>query len=95
MRATGKACLWRWQQRLMQAGTNGLLINKTRLSRIPPLDEAVTERVVALTLSEPPGEVTHWTAAAIAAVCVTSFSSVHRIWCRHGDLSEISCGAAV
>src|SRR5208282_1922634 len=32
----------------------------------------------------PPGEVTHWTAAAIAAACVISVSSVHRIWRRHG-----------
>ena len=61
MRATGKAktCVCRWQQRFMEAGTDGLLIDKTRPSRIPPLGEAVTERVVALTLTEPPREVTH------------------------------------
>ena len=86
MRATGKAktCVWRWQRRFMEAGTDGLLIDKTRPSRIPPLGEAVAERVVALTLTEPPGEVTHWTAAAVAAACLISVSSVHRIWRRHG-----------
>ena len=69
MRATGtsKTCVWRWQQRFMEAGTDGLLVDKTRPSRIPPLDAAVIERVVALTLTEPPGETTHWTAAALAA----------------------------
>src|SRR5271168_3065452 len=86
MRATGKAktCVWRWQKRFMEAGTDGLLVDKTRPARIPPLGEAVTERVVALTLTEPPAEVTHWTAAAIAAACAISVSSVHRIWRSHG-----------
>ena len=86
MRTTGKAktCVWRWQQRFMEAGMDGLLIDKTRPSRIPPLGEGVTERVVALTLTAPPGEVTHWTAAAVAAACGISVSSVHRIWRRHG-----------
>ena len=86
MRATGKAktCVWRWQKRFMEAGTDGLLVDKTRPSRIPQLGEAVTERVVALTLSEPPGEVTHWTAAAVATACAISVSSVHRIWRSHG-----------
>lgn len=68
----------------MEASTDGLLIDKTRPSRIPPLDVAVVERAVALTLTEPPGEVTHWTAAAIAAACAISVSSVHRIWRSHG-----------
>jgi hypothetical protein len=39
MRATGKAktCVWRWQKRFMEAGTDGLLVDKTRPSRIPQL----------------------------------------------------------
>ena len=44
-------------------GVDGLLRDKTRPSRIPPLAPAVSERVVALTLADPPGETTHWTAA--------------------------------
>ncbi len=86
MRVTGKAktCVRRWQQRFMEAGTDGLLVDKTRPSRIPPRGEAVTERVVALTLTEPPGEVMHRTAAATAATCATSVSAVHRIWRSHG-----------
>jgi len=67
-----------------KAGADGLLVDKTRPSRIPPLDEAVIERVVALTLTEPPGETTHWTAAAVSAACSISTSSVHRIWRSHG-----------
>jgi transposase len=67
MRQTGKSktAVWRWQERFMVAGVAGLLRDKTRRSRIPPLGPEIAERVVALTQSDPPGEATHWTAAAI------------------------------
>lgn len=86
MRVTGKAktCVWRWQERFMQAGVDGLLRDKTRPSRVPPLGDALAAQVVALTLTEPPGETTHWTAAAVAQACTVSVSSVHRIWRSHG-----------
>ena len=39
MRRTGKSkpCVWRWQERFMREGVAGLLRDKTRPSRIPPL----------------------------------------------------------
>ena len=42
MRQTGKSktCVWRWQERFMAAGTDGLLRDKTRPSRIPLPDRA-------------------------------------------------------
>src|SRR5579863_7312693 len=56
MRETGKSktCVWRWQERFAAEGVEGLLRDKTRPSRIPRLDPAVAERVVALTMEEPP-----------------------------------------
>jgi transposase len=86
MRLTGKAktCVWRWQERFMVAGADGLLRDKTRPSRIPPLGAQVAERVVALTLTDPPGEITHWTSAAMAEAAGISVSSVQRIWRSHG-----------
>src|SRR5208337_3772603 len=86
MRCTGKAkrAVWRWQERFMQAGVDGLLRDKTRPSRIPRLSTEVADRVVAMTLTDPPGEVTHWTALAMAKACGISNSSVHRIWHSHG-----------
>jgi len=50
-RLTGKSktCVWRWQERFMQEGFEGLLHDKTRRSRIRPLGTAVAARVVALT----------------------------------------------
>ncbi len=57
-RRTGKAktAVWRWQERFMREGADGLLRDKTRPSRIPPLTPEVAERVVAGTLADPPGE---------------------------------------
>jgi DNA-binding MurR/RpiR family transcriptional regulator len=44
----------------------------------------MAERVVALTLAEPPRETTHWTADAMAEAVGISASSVRRIWRSHG-----------
>jgi transposase len=86
MRRTGKSkpCVWRWQARFMAEGVDGLLRDKTRPSRIPPLGPEVAERVVALTLTDPPAETTHWTAAMMAKAAGISVSSVQRIWRAHG-----------
>jgi transposase len=58
--------------------------DKTRPSRIPPLSTEVEQHVVARTLEDPPGETTHWTAAAMAEETGISVSSVQRIWRKHG-----------
>src|SRR6201981_138904 len=86
MRRTGKAktCVWRWQERFMQEGFDGLLRDKTRLARIPPLGAAIAARVVALTQTDPPAEATHWTAVMMAQEAGISASSVQRIWRGYG-----------
>jgi len=86
MRRTGKSktCVWRWQERFAEEGFDGLLRDKTRPSRIPPLGSEVAERVVALTLADPPADATHWTASMMAAATGISQSAVRRIWRSHG-----------
>lgn len=86
MRQTGKSktCVLRWQERFMDQGVDGLLRDKTRPSRIAPLGPEVAERVVALTLTDAPGETTHWTADMMAAASRVSASAVRRIWKTHG-----------
>jgi transposase len=85
MRQAGvsKPCVWRWQERFAAEGVDGLLRDRTRPSRIPPLPQAVIDRVVELTTRDPPHEATHWTAAAMAAAVGISPSSVRRIWRAH------------
>ena len=68
----------------MAEGFDSLPRDKTRPSRIAPLGAAVAKRVVALTLTDPPAEATHWTAATMAEACGISISSVQRIWREHG-----------
>jgi transposase len=86
MRRTNKSktCVWRWQERFMQEGVDGLLRDKTRKPRRAPLGAEVAERVVALTRRDPPGETTHWTGAMMAKATGISVSSVQRIWRTHG-----------
>jgi transposase len=81
---TSKTSVWRWQERFLAEGVSGLLRDKTRRSRIPPLGTEVAARVVAATQSAPPGETTHWTAPAMAKHVGISVSSVQRIWRKHG-----------
>ncbi|CAM3022863.1 hypothetical protein JHFBIEKO_3122 [Methylobacterium mesophilicum] len=86
MREAGvsKTVVWRWQDRFAREGVDGLLPEKTRPARILPLRPEVAARVVALTQGEPPGETTHWTAAAMSKAVSISVSSVQRIWRGHG-----------
>jgi transposase len=86
MRHSGKSknAVNRWRERFRTAGVAGLLRDKTRPSRIAPLPASARERTVALTLADPPGEVTHWTAAMMAKAIGISVSSVQRIWRAHG-----------
>jgi transposase len=75
--------VWRWQQRFAEEGVDGLLRDKTRKSGKPPLAAETVARVVALTCGKPPGEATHWTGRAMAAVAGISLRSVQRIWEAH------------
>jgi transposase len=76
--------VWRWQERFMREGVDGLLRDKTRPSRKPPLSKEVILRTIELTLGPPPGEITHWTSHAMAKAAGLSVSSVQRIWRGHG-----------
>jgi hypothetical protein len=62
----------------MEEGFDGLLRDKTRPSRISGLDPEVAERVVALTLADPPTQTTHWTADLIARVDSKSQQTTNR-----------------
>jgi Winged helix-turn helix len=85
MRTAGvsKTAVWRWRERFMQEGVDGLLRDKTRPSRIPPLGPEVADRVVSLTLQHPTGE-DPLDGRTMAKLSGISVSSVQRIWRLHG-----------
>jgi DDE superfamily endonuclease/Homeodomain-like domain len=86
MRQVGcaKTTLWRWQERFMAAGVDGLRRDRSRPPGKAPLAGAVVARVVELSLGAPPGEATHWTGRAMAKAAGISLRSVQRIWAAHG-----------
>jgi transposase len=86
MEATGKSktCVWRWQERFMAEGVDGLLRDKSRPPGIAPLDRELVDQVVALTLETPKQEATHWTVRAMAKTVGIAASSVVKIWHEHG-----------
>ena len=75
-----RPAVWRWQQRYAEAGIDGLLRDKTRKPGRTPLATAMVAKVLALTCSEPPGAVTHWTGRAMAKMVGISLRAVQRIW---------------
>lgn len=86
MRETGKSktCVWRWQERFMHEGVDGLLHDKTRPPGTPPIEEHRVKEIVEATLKPPPHEATHWTLRAMAAVSDVAASTVQTIWKAHG-----------
>lgn len=78
-----QAALWRWQLRLAEEGVGGLLHDETRPPGKPPHSTSTIGEVLALTCSQPPGEVTHWSGRAVAAATGISLRSVQRIWQEH------------
>jgi len=81
MAATGKTktCIWRWQERFMTDGVDGLLRDKTRPPGKPPVAADRTQEVVRLTLAPPPHEATHWTLRAMAKAVGLAASTIQGI----------------
>ena len=52
----GKPTIWRWQARFLAEGVDGLLHEATRPAGKPPLPVTTIERVVEMTLADPPDE---------------------------------------
>ena len=86
MATTGKSktCVWRWQERFMQEGVDGLLHDKTRPPGIAPIPPEKVAEIVRLTHEPPPHEATHWTLRAMARAAGIAASSVQAIWKAHG-----------
>ncbi len=86
MSASGKSkvCVWRWQERFMEEGVDGLLRDKTRPPGKPPLSPERIAEIVRLTQTPPPHEATHWTLRAMAQRVGVAASTVHAIWQAHG-----------
>src|SRR5450631_933368 len=86
MRLPGKSkpCVWRWQERYIAEGVDGLLRDKTRPSGKKHLSRKIRLKVLAKTANATPANATHWSRASMAAEIGISPSSVGRIWAEAG-----------
>jgi len=86
MRLTGKSkpCVWRWQERYVAEGVDGLLRDKTRPGGKKPLSQKVRLKVLAKTVNATPANATHWSRTSMATEMGISPSSVGRIWAEAG-----------
>ena len=66
MRRTGmsKPTVWRWWDRFLKAGVEGLLRDATRPPGKKPVPEDRVKALAALAVSPPPEHVSHWTLKA-------------------------------
>ncbi len=78
-----RPAVWRWQMRYAEAGVEALLHDKTRPPGTAKLATVTVAKILALTCSEPPGQVTHWTGRAMAKAVGVSLRSIQRIWGAH------------
>jgi transposase len=86
MTATGKAktCVWRWQERFMHEGVDGLLVDRSRRPGKAPVPPKRVAWIIRLTQEPPPHEATHWTLRAMAKVAGLAASTIQGIWKAHG-----------
>ncbi len=79
----GRPAVWRWQMRYAEAGVGAPLRDRTRPPGRMPLSTETLAGILALACSEPPGQVTHRTARAMAKAVGVSLRPVQRIWDAH------------
>jgi transposase len=79
-----KRTAYRWRDRYLERGVEGLRHDATRPGRKKPLDAATIERVVHMTLHDKPLAGTHWSARKLGRAAGLSHTSVQRIWAAHG-----------
>jgi transposase len=86
IKATGKTkrTAYRWRDRYLERGIEGLRRDASRPGRKKPLDAVTIERVVEMTLHEKPPAGTHWSGRKLARAVGLSHRSVQRIWAAHG-----------
>lgn len=74
----------RWRKRYAQLGFAGILKDKSRPGRIPPLTATLRSKIVEMTLHSKPEGATHWSRTSMAKAVGVSPSSVGRVWAIHG-----------
>ena len=70
----------RWRNRYAEQGLEGIMKDKTRPGRIPPISPSLRSEIIDKTLTETPVGATHWSQASMAREAGVSPATVGRIW---------------
>ena len=86
MRATGmsKPTVWRWWDRFLVEGVDGLLRDIPGRRGRKPISEEKARKLIELAMSPPPEHRSHWTLRALARKLGIAVSTVFLILKRHG-----------
>jgi transposase len=79
-----KRTVWRWQERFVTDGVDGLLCDKPRSGRPPSILPDQVRTVVETTLRQTPADATHWSTRTLARVVGLGKTSIQKIWREHG-----------
>src|SRR5271154_2741162 len=79
-----KKTAYRWRDRYIRQGVDGLARDGSRPGRKKPLSAEVIARVVEMTLREKPPAATRWSVRTLGKAVGLSHTSVQRIWAAHG-----------
>src|SRR5271165_7119585 len=79
-----KKTAYRWRDRYLGQGVDGLARDGSRPGRKKPLSAEIIARVVEMTLREKPPAATRWSARTRGKAVGLSHTSVQRIWAAHG-----------
>ena len=86
VRAVGKSkrAVWRWQDRFVAEGVEGLLRDRPRCGRPPTVGPDQVRAVVERTRSTVPPDATHWSTRSLARAVGLGKTSIQKIWREHG-----------
>jgi transposase len=79
-----KRVVWRWQERFLRHGVDGLLRDRARPGRPPTVSAEQVWEVVEKTLRETPPDATHWSTRSLARATGLGKTTVQKIWREHG-----------
>ena len=79
-----KRAVWRWQERFVAEGVEGLLRDRPRPGRPPTVGPDQVRAVVDRTQRTVPPDATHWSTRSLARAVGLGKTTVLKIWHEHG-----------
>jgi transposase len=79
-----KRAVWRWRERFVAEGVDGLLRDRPRSGRPPTVGPDQVRAVVERTRRTVPPDATHWSTRSLARAVGLGKTTIRKIWREHG-----------